>query len=288
MKTFSSYFRAFSRLSRLGLSMAIALSSFTGALFYSHSLTAAAVYSFIGVFLLSSAASTLNQYQERDLDKLMSRTRTRPIPTGQISPKDALLLALILTALGASILYWETSFIPMILGLFNMAWYNLVYTPLKRRTSFALLAGSVNGAIPPMIGWTAAGGQVTDWQIVLIASFMFIWQIPHFWLLSIRYAEDYRLGKIPSFNLLADKSLVNPILFIWVLCTALCTMLFPLLGLITSPKLAIALMLIDISVISYFAMIVFNKKIFKPRAAFLVLTGFQTIIFILLIFEASL
>jgi Polyprenyltransferase (cytochrome oxidase assembly factor) len=268
--------------------MAIALSSFTGALFYGHSLTAAAVYSFIGVFLLSSAASTLNQYQERDLDKLMSRTRTRPIPTGQISPKEALLLTLLLTVLGASMLYWETSFIPMILGLFNMAWYNLVYTPLKRRTSFALLAGSVNGAIPPMIGWTAAGGQVTDWQIVLIASFMFLWQIPHFWLLSIRYAEDYKLGRIPSFNLLADKSLVNPILFIWVLCTALCTMLFPLLGLITSPKLAIALMLIDISVISYFAMIVFNKKIFKPRAAFLVLTGFQTIIFILLIFEASL
>lgn len=288
MKTLASYFRIFAKLSRLGLSMAIALSSFTGALFYSHSLTGAAVFSFIGVFLLSSAASTLNQYQERDLDKLMSRTRSRPIPTGQISPQQALWLTSVLTIAGASVLYAGTSFIPMFLGIFNMAWYNLVYTPLKRRTSFALLAGSVNGAIPPMIGWTAAGGQITDWQIVVIASFMFLWQIPHFWLLSIRYADDYRLGRIPSFNLLADKSLVNPILFLWVLCTALCTMLFPMIGLITSPKLAVILMLIDISVIGYFALIVFNKKIFKPRAAFLVLTGFQTIIFILLIVEASL
>jgi protoheme IX farnesyltransferase len=268
--------------------MAIALSAFTGALFYSHSLTASSIFTFVGVFLLSSAASALNQYQERDIDKVMSRTRNRPIPKGQISPQTALLLTLVLILIGAAVLYWGASLIPMILGLFNLAWYNLVYTPLKRKTSFALLAGSVNGAIPPIIGWTAAGGHITDSAIILIASFMFVWQIPHFWLLSIRYAEDYKLAKIPSFNLLVDKSLINPILFIWVLCTALSTMLFPLFGLITSTGLTMVLMLLDIGIIGYFALIVFNKKIIKPRVAFLVLTGFQTVIFILLIFEASL
>jgi len=281
-------FRIFTKLSRLGLSVAIAFSSFTGALLYTHSLTASAIFTFIGVFLLSSAASALNQYQERDLDNIMSRTHNRPIPTGQVSPKSAMLITFFLTLSGIEVLYWGASLIPMLLGVFNMVWYNLVYTPLKRRTSFALLAGSVNGAIPPIIGWTAAGGNITDWQIILVASFMFLWQIPHFWLLSIRYADDYRHAKIPSFNLVVNKSLINPILFIWVLCSAFSTMLFPYFGLITFSGLTFALMLLDISIIGYFALIVFNKRILKPRVAFLVLTGFQTVIFILLIFQATL
>ena len=288
MKTVAYSFRIFSKLSRLGLSVAIALSAFTGALLYDHAMSASAVFTFIGVFLLSSAASALNQYQERDIDKIMSRTRNRPIPMGQLSPDATLFITTILTLAGMAVLYWGASFISMFLGIFNMAWYNLVYTPLKRRTSFALLAGSVNGAIPPIIGWAAVGGQIMDWHVITIASFMFLWQIPHFWLLSIRYAEDYQLARIPSFNLIVDKSLINPILFIWILCTALSTLLFPLFGLITSTALVLLLVLLDVSIIGYFALIVFNKRIFRPRAAFLVLTGFQTLIFVLLIFEASL
>lgn len=186
------------------------------------------------------------------------------------------------------VLYWGTTAKAMLLGIINLAWYNIVYTPLKRKTAFALLAGAFNGAIPPIIGWTAAGGQITDWQVILIASFMYLWQIPHFWLLSIRYADDYKQNKIPLFNLMMRESLVNRIFFIWIFGTTLSTMVFPVAGMITSPYRIVALLFIDAGIIGYFASMVFNKTIFKPKVASLVLNGFQILILFLLLVEASL
>ena len=82
---------------------------------------------------------------------------------------------------GTVVLYWETTAIAMFLGIFNLAWYIFVYTPLKQRTAYALLIGAFNGAIPPIIGWVSVGGLIVDDHILLVASFMYLSQIPHFW-----------------------------------------------------------------------------------------------------------
>jgi len=120
----------------------------------------------------------------------------------------------------------------------------------------------------------------------MVASFMYLWQISHFWLLSIRYADDYKTNHIPSFNLLVRKSLVNPILFIWILSTALSPLLFPFFKIITNPVLTIFLVFADLSLITYFAIMVFNKPVLPTKTAFQVINGFQALMLIFIIIEA--
>ena len=145
-------------LVKLVLSLAIALSSAAGYIFYSHIFSYGFLFCIAGVFMLSAGAAALNQYQEREQDALMDRTRNRPIPSGDITPRQALVTAVILAISGTVILWAGSGWLPALLGAGNLAWYNGVYTPLKRKSHFAVLAGAVNGAVPPAIGWTALCG----------------------------------------------------------------------------------------------------------------------------------
>lgn len=152
-----------------------------------------------GVALLAAGGSALNQVLERDLDGLMERTRHRPIPSGKLTPTAAAAIGGICIAAGLLLLGRAGGLLPPILGAAALAWYLGVYTPLKRRTSLALLAGAVSGAVPPVIGWTLTGGSAADYRAVLLAGLLYLWQIPHFWLLQRRYGEDYRRAGIPLF-----------------------------------------------------------------------------------------
>ena len=145
----------------------------------------------VGLFLVASGSAALNQYQERDYDKMMSRTSTRPIPAGIIPASHALLFALILVISGFAVLS-ALSIIAALLALLNLTVYNFIYTPLKRKSYLAILPGGVVGAIPPVIGFIAAGGIGPTNEIVILSLFMFTWQLPHFWLLMIRYSTEYR------------------------------------------------------------------------------------------------
>ena len=152
----------------------------------------------LGVMLLSSGASALNQVQERGRDALMARTVGRPLPSGRLSYAQGLIFSLVAIVAGAAILWLDIGRVTGILGLIAAAFYNGVYTPwLKPTSPFAAVPGAIPGAIPPVIGWVAGGGNLTDAGAVILFGILFLWQMPHFWALALRYRADYQAGGFP-------------------------------------------------------------------------------------------
>src|SRR5882762_655329 len=144
----------------------------------------------IGIALLSSGIATLNQYIERDLDRLMRRTADRPLPSGKLAPWEALWFGVGLTVLAEVYLLLLVNPLSALLGLTVIAGYLFAYTPLKTRTSLSTMVGAFPGAVPPLIGWTAARGTVGLEAWVLFA-ILFLWQFPHFLAIAWMYREDY-------------------------------------------------------------------------------------------------
>jgi protoheme IX farnesyltransferase len=152
----------------------------------------------IGVMLLSSGASALNQVQERGRDRLMPRTSGRPLPSGRLSHAQGLVFAIVAITAGAALLWLGVGALAGLLGLIASGFYNGVYTPwLKPTSPFAAVPGAIPGAIPPVIGWVAGGGDLTDAGAVILFGILFLWQMPHFWALALRYRADYAAGGFP-------------------------------------------------------------------------------------------
>jgi protoheme IX farnesyltransferase len=148
------------------------------------------MHAMIGIGLLASGLGTLNQFMERDLDLLMRRTADRPLPTGRVQPYEALWFGLTLTIGAELYLALFTNSLTSILGLTVAAGYLCAYTPLKTRTTFSTFVGAFPGAMPPVLGWTAARGQLDVTALVLFA-ILFLWQFPHFLAIAWMYREDY-------------------------------------------------------------------------------------------------
>jgi protoheme IX farnesyltransferase len=147
-------------------------------------------HAMIGIALLSSGIATINQFMERDLDALMRRTEKRPLPTGRLLPFEALWFGLALTLTAEVYLASLVNLLTAVLGLTIIAGYLLLYTPLKTRTTLSTVVGAFPGAMPPLIGWAAARGQVGIAAWVLFA-ILFLWQFPHFLAIAWMYREDY-------------------------------------------------------------------------------------------------
>ena len=151
-----------------------------------------------GVMLFSSGASALNQVQERDKDALMARTANRSLASGRLSHAQGLAFAARATAGGAVVLWLGIGRTAGMLGVIAAVFYNGVYTPwLKPTSPFAAVPGAIPGSIPPVIGWVAAGGSLTDAGAIILFGILFLWQMPHFWALSLRYRADYASGGFP-------------------------------------------------------------------------------------------
>ena len=193
---------AFAELSKFGIVLLVLVSAAAGFMLraplgadfpWGHGLVV-----LTGVMLLSSGASALNQVQERDRDARMARTAGRPLPSGRISHAQGLTFATLATAAGAAVLWMGVGRTAGILGLIAAAFYNGVYTPwLKPTSAFAAVPGAIPGSIPPVIGWVAAGGRLTDAGAVVLFGILFLWQMPHFWALALRYRSDYASGGFP-------------------------------------------------------------------------------------------
>lgn len=186
----------------------------------------------LGVLFLACGSAALNHYQERFTDSLMSRTRNRPLPSGRVSPSKVLEISVLLVLAGTVLLFLSGNFISALFGLLNLIWYNGIYTPLKRKSSLAIIPGSLVGAIPPIIGWTAAGGDLLNPQILMIAFFFFIWQIPHFWLLLLVLDEDYKKAGMPTLTSLFSKDQLARVTFIWIIATAISSLFLPMVALV--------------------------------------------------------
>jgi protoheme IX farnesyltransferase len=208
----------------------------------------------MGILFLACGSAAFNQYQEKDIDATMSRTSNRPIPSKRITGRNALFVSLLLILSGSIILFFGAGALAFELGLLNLIWYNLVYTLLKRKTPFAIIPGSLVGAIPPAVGWVAAGGYLFDPQIIFISFFFFIWQIPHFWLLLLLFDKDYKSAGLPTLTQIFNKNQLARITFIWVAATAVTGLLIPLFGLVR---------LVPINLLLFFGGIFLTWRAFK-------------------------
>src|SRR2546426_6355527 len=151
------------------------------------------VHAIVGTGLVASGASALNQYFERDLDARMARTRNRPLPDGRLFPNEALIFSSLMSAGGVAYLMFFVNVLTGVLGVATLAGYIFVYTPLKTRTALCTLIGAFPGATPPVMGWTAAGGDIDAVALSLFA-ILFLWQMPHFFAIAWMCTEDYARG----------------------------------------------------------------------------------------------
>jgi len=175
-----------------------------------------------GMILLASGSAAFNQWQESDFDARMERTRTRPIPAGTIDPTVAFFLSTILVLSG---LYLLTSFGRQSLTILALCagavfWYNVLYTYLKRWSAFAAVPGAVVGGIPPLVGYVAAGGPLVDERITPVALFMFVWQVPHFWLLLLMMGDQYARVGLPTLTQVFSTAQLRRVTFMWILAAA--------------------------------------------------------------------
>ena len=150
----------------------------------------------IGVALVAGGAAGLNQIYERETDRLMWRTQMRPLAARRITTAEAMTFSLALSAIGLLIVVATANLLAAFLTLLTLVCYNLIYTPMKRRSQLATLVGAVPGALPPMIGWVAARGALTPegWALFAI---VFIWQIPHFMAIAWLYRDDFGRAGFP-------------------------------------------------------------------------------------------
>lgn len=143
-----------------------------------------------GMALTAAGACAANMYIERHLDAIMMRTRSRPIPSGRISPKEALIFSIAAFAAGFAQLFVFCGPIPALFSLFTLIVYAFVYTPMKKKGPIAIAIGAIPGAIPPVMGWAAVRGEVGTGGLALFA-ILFLWQFPHFLALAFMYRDDY-------------------------------------------------------------------------------------------------
>lgn len=155
----------------------------------------------LGGFLVSGASIIINQVLEKDVDKLMTRTKSRPLPTEKITQNEAISYGLVVGLTGFILLLVYTNVLTTLLALLSMFLYGFIYTPLKRVGPIAVFVGAIPGALPPLLGWVAATGTLSK-EALAIFAIQFVWQFPHFWAIAWVLDEDYKRA---GFKLLPSK-----------------------------------------------------------------------------------
>jgi protoheme IX farnesyltransferase len=205
----------------------IAFSSGFGVLVAGDPSASLVLYVMSGVLLLASGGATINSVQEVSVDGSMLRTAKRPLVQNHVSRHFAQIQATLLVTLGLCILSRLPSPVfPIILGSLALLVYNGVYTRLKQRTVLAIIPGALCGALPPIIGWSAAGGKLFSYMPLLLFSLLFLWQIPHFYLILLRYRDDYLQATQPSFLKILSERAVRRLSCVWICGLAMVMMLF--------------------------------------------------------------
>ncbi|RZT91348.1 protoheme IX farnesyltransferase [Ancylomarina subtilis] len=278
----TSKIKSLLELGKIKIAIPIALSCFTGYLLQStdFSLDMAAVV--FGILFIVAGASAINHVQEHKKDALMNRTKFRPIPSGKLSKNGAVGWSLLFLVVGCALLVWGGNILSFYIALFSILWYNLLYTPLKQLSAFAVVPGALSGAFPPLIGFVAAGGDLFAPPILALAFFFFIGQIPHFWLLLLLYGDDYKRG---GFKVLTDVFSIKQIHFItliWMLSTVMVALLLPLFEVLSSQVSIWILLIMSAWIIFYSFPILKNYDRLSVRKLFLQLNLYFLLIMIMI------
>ena len=184
--------RAYFQLLKFRLSLTVAFSSAIGYMLGAHELSwTRALLVMLGGLLVTGSANIINQVHERDLDKLMTRTAGRPLPTGVLSPAEAWVFCVLLGAAGLGLLWYCFNPLTAGLSLLSLILYGFIYTPLKTISPICVAVGAIPGGLPPLIGWVAATGYIGVEAWVLFG-IQFMWQFPHFWAIAWVADDDYK------------------------------------------------------------------------------------------------
>ena len=246
------------KLGKSTISIPVALTGFLGYFMARPSLDLNAVYTVLGIFLLSMGSAALNQVQERHTDSKMKRTAERPLPSGRITLKQAIVFSVVCAVTGTTLLLLPGYVLAAAFGLFTLAWYNLVYTPLKRITAFAVLPGALIGALPPLIGWTAAGGDPLDMEILVVAFLLFVGQMPHYWLLLLKVGKEFHEAGLPVITSLFDQRQIRNLSFIWIATSGVCVLMLPSTPVIR--HLTVSLLLIAAAILYIVRMFILSYR----------------------------
>jgi heme o synthase len=274
---------AYADLIKYKISLAVVLSSVTGYFLYNNSLTPHLIRLAAGIFLLSSGSAALNQYTESIPDSIMGRTKYRPIPSKRTSEKTVLRISSFLLLSGFIFLSFN-GLTPFLLGAINVFMYNLVYTRLKKISVLSIIPGALVGAIPPMIGFSSSGGSLLHLNNIAFALFMFLWQLPHFWIIVIKYGKEYKAAGFATISKYLNENQIRYLVFFWVLFSTVFLFLFFILFDALSKNMFIFISIMNITFIIFFYRLLFLKKeTHEIRGAFILINSFSFFVMILLI-----
>lgn len=272
------------RLGKYSISLPVALTGFLGYFMVQASFDLHALFTVAGIFLLSMASAALNQIQERHSDALMKRTSHRPLPTGQITLTQAISFSATCAVSGTLLLLLTGYWLAAVLGLFTLAWYNLVYTPLKRITAFAVLPGALIGALPPLIGWTAAGANPLDMEILAVAFLLFVGQMPHYWLLLLKVGNEFHQAGLPVITSLFDEKQIRNLSFMWTAATGVCVLMLPATPIMRHPAMSWILIVAAIIFLLRMFLLSYRGNLVKHwKKAFITVNLFYLLIILVLI-----
>jgi protoheme IX farnesyltransferase len=217
-------------LGKARITFAVTFSVMTGWVLFTGSFDLEMLVPVLGVFLLACGSATINQVQEWRVDAQMDRTKNRPIPSGRISATGALVVAVLFIVAGLNVVGFVQHHVWIVVGLgvFSIVFYNGIYYGLKRLTAFAVVPGAIIGAVPPILGWCAAGGDPLDGRILEVAGFFFIWQIPHFWLLVQIFGKQDEGAGLPAATALITRAQFKRITVSWTFMTIVCGLILTL------------------------------------------------------------
>jgi protoheme IX farnesyltransferase len=236
-----------------------------------------------GIFMLASGASAFNQYQEWPYDERMERTRKRPLPSRRISTAEALRIAMIFIIGGMLILLYYAPPVCFILGFFNLIWYNGIYTWLKRKTAFAVVPGALTGAIPIFMGWTAGGGPLLAPEALFLAFFIFLWQMPHFWLLTLKYGHEYRNAGFPVLTDFFNEFQIKSIVMGWMTASSGASVMLVYFRILQHPALGYVIVGLNIALLALMAHQLFFTKAIRYRLIFIAANLFMMFVMLSLI-----
>ena len=278
----------FAGLIKYRLSIAVVFSSVAGYYLSGNNTGLSLFYLSSGVFFLASGSAVLNQYTERIADSVMERTRNRPIPSKRISEKHALKIAVILLLTGCFFLYMNGP-APLLLGILNVVLYNLIYTSLKKKTILSIVPGALVGAIPPWIGFFSGEGTFPNQNIIAFSIFMFLWQLPHFWLIIIKYDKEYRIAGFATLTKYLHEIQIRYLVFFWVLLSTFFLFFFFFLAETFDKNIFASATIINLAFIFFFYRLLFiKKKEQEIKGAFLLINSFSFLIMFLIIAVAIL
>ena len=219
-----------------------------------------AIVSLLAVSLGAGAAGTLNMWYESDLDALMSRTCLRPIPVGKVKKNQALIFGIMLSLISISLLYFSSNFISSFLLFLTISFYFFIYTVwLKRKTPQNIVIGGAAGALPPVIGWSIATGNLSV-EPILLFLLIFLWTPSHFWALSLYKSEDYKKANIPMLPLISGTEKTKKNIFVYSLL-----MLVPILAMYFINMVTLYYFILSTVITSYYIYLCYNLREVKNQ-----------------------